>query len=198
MRKYWPIQNYNFSGFYSDRFQGFGWFNYFDHSFDYFRWWLFKIAYFLSLFVIGYVFLRLTTYSLHSEIFRGFFEMLAVGLKFFIRGFYEFFISFNAIIEDNIQTVVTMRDIDKKSLRSIPDYQELPDSGETEYARMFEPSPEDFEDNYWIDSSAFDIWSYNLVDVPSFITEDTDQDKAQNTRSLFKSMKFKKVHKKDL
>lgn len=194
MYKFTKFKGYIFGSFYSFRFQSVGAFDYLQDKFDYFGWWVFKFIYFLSFLGITYALLRSMTYSLNSEFFYGFFEMVALGLKFFVRSFREVLISINSTVEDNIQLVVTMRDIDKRAIESIPDYQELPKSSDTEYARIFDPSPDDFEDNYWIDPSVFDIWSYNLVNGTNTFEKSGGRPKSvQNFRKVTRS---KKIHKK--
>ena len=194
MIKLTEFKEFVFEIFYSYRFQSIGMFNYLENKFDYFNWWIFKFVYFVSFLVITYVLLRFMTYSFHSEFFYGFFEMLTLGLKLFFRNLREILVGVNSVVEDNVRLVVTMRDVDREALKSIPDYQDLPKSSDTEYARIFDPSPDDFEDNYWIDPSVFDIWSYNLVSVPGTLKKNEEQIKS--SRDLSKVLKSKKIRKK--
>ena len=54
----------------------------------------------------------------------------------------------------------------KEAAQSFPERQEILTGDYEDQARIFDVVEYDFEDDFWVDESLFDIWSYKLINVP--------------------------------
>lgn len=135
----------------------------------YFVWVLFRVIYILAFVSFFYVLLRVLTYGVNSGFFMGFFEMFFSFFRFFWFIFKRVLLNFIEVTHNPVAVpkVVQDRDAVDAGIRNTLPFFDLLESKYEPYARIFDEEPYDFESNYWIDPSVFDLWSYNLVKVPS-------------------------------